>query len=137
MEDLPVRVNIEYLFESIDPKSRYLIDKLNAWINFQTLAANWFADESRIIDLQITLLPENHFLDLELDNQQNWQTANLANQFVFSIDSVSLKSSVYGCLKQDTIKQLMEEPQSVEGYFQDVIKSAVNLIAADFKLTSI
>lgn len=137
MEDLPVRVNIEYLFESNDPKSRYLIDKLNAWINFQTLAANWFADESRIIDLQITLLPENHFLDLELDNQQNWQTANLANQFVFSIDSVLLKSSVYGCLKQDKIKQLMEEPQSVEGYFQGVIKSAVNLIAADFKLTTI
>jgi len=137
MEPLPIRVEIKHLFEAGDVKSQSLIERLQAWINFQTLAANWFADESQIVDVSIVLLPQNHFLDLELNTEQVWQSIQITDDYVYTANSKTNSANIYVGLSNTTLKSLMEHPEKVNEGFQEIIKNATNLVAPEFKLSKI
>ncbi len=137
MEPLPIRVEIKHLFEAGDVKSQSLIERLQAWINFQTLAANWFADESQIVDVSIVLLPQNRFLDLELDTEQVWQSIQITDDYVYTANAEANTANIYVGLSNTTLKSLMKHPEKVNEGFQEIIKNATNLVAPEFKLSKI
>lgn len=134
-QDLPIKVKTQDLFETGDKASGYLLSKLEAWVNFQTLAANWFADEDFIIDLTMTLLPETSFLDLQVDSTL-WQTIQLAS---FTAVYMKQQRSVqaYIMLSNDELNTAMTQSAKVESLMQDKLRIMTNIAAKSFSLPSI
>jgi hypothetical protein len=131
--ELPITFEVLGLFEKNDKKSEFLIDKLQAWSNFKTLSNNWYADESNIPHVSITVLPETNFNDKQLDSDREWHINNDNTlMFVYRFDHQTLTCESFIRLDNENIKHVMEQPSQLEPLLQSAITSVLNVIAKEF-----
>lgn len=136
--DLPIKVDSKGLFEAGDKSSKFLMTKLEAWLNFKALSANWYADESLVISMSLTLLPEVQFLNQQVDNDKQW--LSISEKSVTAIythykDNHSFES--YIMFSNEELNKAMENPRNVENMLQIKLASAANKMAQHYHLMAI
>ncbi len=136
--DLPITLTTKGLFEANDKSSGFLISKLEAWLNFKALSANWYANEAMIVKMAFTVLPEAHFMDLQVDSKDNWipiTTASLTA--VYRHDLTAKQFTCFIMLSNEELNQAMKDGSKVEGNFQTKLAEAANTLAHYYHLPTI
>lgn len=142
--DLPIQLSSYGLFESRDRSSQFLFEKLQAWANYQGLVHNWFADESKLINLRILLTPESEFLSLKSQLKSDW--AFFSEPGVTGIKQKIIKSNAnihtvtidaYLALSNADIKEMMDTPSKVEFQLQTLLQNALNALTTDVQVAKV
>ena len=135
-EALPITFRCEGLFESDDPKSQFLVSKLEAWLNFRGLCANWYADESLVVNMHICLLPESLFLSKHVDQNKSWQQLS-EPMAVYHHDIPQHSFECYLMLSKLEIEQAMAAPQELESQLQVKLAALANHLVRYYHLAAI
>ena len=133
---LPITVKAEGLFEQNDKSSQFLVSKLEAWLNFQALCADWYANDKLVVKLNFTILPETTFYQHQLDANKTWQ--NLTTPLAVYHHDTNVRSfSIYLMLTKEDISSAMEAPQKVEEMLQTKLASTANQLISEYHLSAI
>lgn len=135
-EALPISFTTQGLFESGDSKSEFLISKLEGWLNYRGLCANWYADETLIISMAICLLPEKVFLSHQVDQNKTWSTLTEPTA-LFHHDKNQHHFECYVMLSNDEIDEAMKAPQTLEQKLQVKLAAVANHFAGFYHLAAI
>ena len=137
-ESLPIQVTSEGLFEKGDQSSERLFQKLEAWLNFQTLLANWYQDESLVIKIKLSLMPENVFYGHELDQTLTWQSfENKTLTGVYHHNQSNTEFDSYLMLSKADLNDMMSHPEKVENLFKQKLKFAINELGKHYQCMAI
>lgn len=107
-----------------------LLENLEAWINFEALRSQWFGDESRIIECQVSIFDETEFAEQFKTFQDPDNIALDAHGIALRIDKSQFK--VEGILRLEQDLEISDKKQ-----LKQLIKKAFVLIGASLKLPSI
>lgn len=135
-EALPITFSIKGLFEPGDSRSEFLISKLEAWLNYRGLCANWYADESLVVNMDICLLPEKLFLSQQVSQDKNWQSLSDPTA-IYHHDSQNHLFECYLMLSNQEIEQAMASPNELEHKLQIKLAAVANTFASKYHLASI
>jgi len=134
-ESLPIVVKTSALFDANDDKSSFLIEKLQAWINFVALSAQWFADESKVINIHLTLMPEKPYLALPQQSSDGWikiKEAGLSGLKKCETGNTYFEAII--AINNQDLKEMMEDGTTVEPQLQSLLLSACNYLTAHLSL---
>ncbi|MDA8621700.1 hypothetical protein N9L48_03540 [Psychrosphaera sp.] len=134
-ESLPIVVKTSALFDKNDDKSSFLLEKLQAWINFVALSAQWFADESKVINIHITLMPEKPFLALPQQNSDSW--IKISEAGLTGLKKCATGDSYFEAIiaiNNQDLKEMMENGTIVEPQLQSLLMVACNHLTAHLSL---
>ncbi|GAB2993482.1 hypothetical protein [Psychrosphaera aestuarii] len=134
-EALPIEISTNGIFDKNDQRASFLIEKLQAWINFQALASNWYADESYIINIKLTLVAEKQFLNLPQYNSDGWIKINaegLTALLKCGLSELEFESIV--AVSNSDLKEMMDDGSIVEPQFQSLIMTACNYLTKDLSV---
>jgi hypothetical protein len=135
---LPITLTTEGLFEAGDKSSQFLISKLEAWLNFKALGANWYSDESLVVNMNFTILPENQFMDLQVDTDKNWIPINLPNlTAIYNHDMNNYQFSCMVMLSNNELEAAMKDGAQVESTFQLKLAACANVLAVYYHLPAL
>ena len=138
MEDLPIKVEVKELFDLSDHKTAAMIQRVNAWINFQALGANWFSDESAIPNFHLIIYPEGNYLQQSELTHVDWKIANGANfTGVVNIDPKNLKFNCIAAISNQDLKEMMDDGSLVETNLQAISKHICNFLSKDLPLSQL
>lgn len=135
-EALPITFTTQGLFESGDSKSEFLIEKLEAWLNYRGLCANWYADEAMVISMAICLLPEKLFLSHQVDQSKSWSTLSMPTA-LYHHDEQQRHFQCYLMLSNAEIDDAMKAPQMLEQTLQVKLAAVANHFANYYHLAAI
>lgn len=135
-ESLPLTVKSEDLFEKDDPSSSYLLTKLEAWLNFQALCANWYADERNVVQCHFTFLPEQSFYKKELNSDMTWHNLKQP-MLIYSHDKQKKSFDVFVMLSHDELNNAMNNPKDVETMLQKKLSDSANQLVSEYQLSPI
>ena len=142
-ETLPITITVNnaLLEKFINIKS--VSNKLEAQFNFQTLTANWYGDEEKVLTIQLSLET------LESFEQGKKALENLSGHNV-SVSVSHFSDDVVCCFEENdyqlhctiaiTAKELnllTLQPALLAGYIQAKLRKVLNLIAQQQSLASI
>jgi hypothetical protein len=76
-ERLPMVILLEETLRQQFPQMKMVAQKVEAWINFAALKANWYADESRVLSFEFKLIDSGQF-SRQVDSliAAKWQVDN-------------------------------------------------------------
>jgi len=124
--DLPVQINANQTLLARYNKLRGVLNKQEAHINFQTLAAGWYEDESRITVVEIFIVDITSF-------QKQLSVEHLENKYMIADDVVMYSHNAQvNCFiaVTDSETQLLDkEPKLLSGYLAIKIKKVMNEVA--------
>lgn len=124
--DLPIKITASQSLLTRFSKLNGVINKQEAQINFQTLAADWYEDEKNITTIEIYLVCTEEL-------QQQLTIENLGEQNEIADDVVSyVNGNNIMCFIAitDLEAQLLDkEPKLLSGYLTMKIKKVINEIA--------
>lgn len=135
-EALPITFTTQGLFESGDSKSEFLITKLEGWLNYRGLCANWYADEAMIASMAICLLPEKIFLNHQVDQGKTWSTLDNPTA-LFHHNTEKRHFKCYLMFSNEEIDHAMKAPASLEQTLQIKLAATVNHFASFYHLPAI
>ena len=135
-EALPISFSIEGLFEPGDSKSAFLVSKLEAWLNYRGLCANWYADETLVVNMNICLLPEKHFLSKQVDQDKSWQSLSEPTA-LFHHNKDKHLFDCFLMFSNQEIEQAMANPQELEHMLQIKLAAIANHFAKEYHLAAI
>lgn len=134
--DLPITLKIKYLFEESDHKASRLITKVEAWLNFRALAANWYADENKVIEIDFTVMPESKFLEQEVD--EKWQQVKLSTGLaVYLHNKPKCHFNCFVMLANEEIKNLMKQPETLETFLQQRLAEVASHLGQSYQLAEL
>lgn len=126
---LPITVNVKSLFDTSDHKTAAMLERVNAWINFKALGANWFCDESKITTIEITLFPESHYLKIPELADPNWsKVLNGGFTGVQKNNTDALSFICIAAIANADIKEMMDNGQLVEQNLQQLCRTICNYL---------
>lgn len=135
-EALPISFTIRGLFESGDSKSEFLVSKLEAWLNYRGLCANWYADETLVVNMNICLLPEKLFLSQQVDQDKDWQSVTEPTA-LFHHNKDEHCFDCFLMFSNQEIEQAMSKPQELEHKLQVKLAAIANHFANHYHLAAI
>lgn len=120
-DDLPIRLTSDQSYATE-------VAALEAWLNFETLKANWFCDESRIVDCCFEVLDEQQFNErCEQLQNQHWMVAR-QHGFALRVNKPNFKvEGLISAGQESDNKKLLKKR----------LKKAVVIIAATLALPSV
>ncbi len=136
--DLPITVTSKGMFESNDENAVFLMEKLQGWINFQALAANWYSDENNIVTIKITLMPEKAYLRCDEQSSDLWrpiQTSGLS-ALLMANENLNTHCCIVAIGNAD-LKEMMDDGKKVEPNLQALLVSACNYLTKSNGLKSL
>ena len=136
--DLPITLTTKGLFEADDKNSQFLLSKLEGWLNFKALGANWYGNESLIVNIDFTVLPESQFMDLQVDSNKNWIPINLPN--LTAIYTHDMSKHHFTCmlmLSNSELEAAMKDSSQVESTFQVKLAACANVLAVYYHLPAL
>ena len=137
-DDLPIKVSSKGLFEQDDKSSSFLIHKLEAWLNFQALLANWYQDESQITHFSFQVLPESQFYQHQLDQELIWKSFELPGVTgVYHHDEEQSSFESYLMLSNSELDDMMKHPANVEARLKQKLRATINVQAVIYQLQPI
>ena len=133
-EQLPIVVSIKGLFEPNDKSALFLIEKLQAWLNFRALTNNWFVNENSIVSVKLEVMPEPIFDSHVKSLSGPWNSFTINND-----DAIALNQGLqfHCCLKlnNEDVKKMMGDGKIVEPLMQLKLTACINYLIKKTDLT--
>ena len=140
-ETLPIIINVNkaLLDKFINIKS--VSNKLEAQFNFQTLTANWYGDEEKVLAIQLSLETPESFEQHKdaLDNLSgnNVSISHFSDDVVCCFDENDYQLHCTIAITAKELNLLTLQPALLAGYIQAKLRKVLNLIAQQQSLASI
>lgn len=125
---LPITINADRQLQSALNITKAMLEKLEAWCNFETLKAGWYGDTSLDIKCQITLVNlsffKQHFIH---SSNENWHLMSdnsyaVNEKYNFRITNVILPITENCFQNQSTSPWIESELQaSIQQYLTNVL----------------
>ena len=136
--NLPITVTSKGLFEAGDKSSEFLMTKLEAWLNFKALQANWYGDEDLVLTINVSIMPEKLFLDNQVDRSLKWQSLSSNTTTALFNHNESITSfTCFLMLSNDELNETMAKPQKVEDMLQNKLATVANHFGEFYELNNI
>ena len=134
--ELPISINIcdELLdqFPSLKPTT----NKLEAQLNFQTLAANWYGDEENILLISFYIQTGQDFAFQQTQIHEGELTYFADDVFSYH-NEPQKQMSCFVAITDSELKLLQAQEKILAGYLQKKMLKVVNLIATKLSFTTI
>jgi len=140
-ETLPITINVNkaLLEKFINIKS--VSNKLEAQFNFQTLTANWYGDEEKVLTIQLFLETLESFEQGKkaLDNLSghNVSVSHFSDDVVCCFNESDYQLHCTIAITTKEMSLLTSQPNLLTGYIQAKLRKVLNLIAQQQSLASI
>jgi hypothetical protein len=141
IETLPITINLVKELNDQFSKLTSICNKLEAQFNFQTLTANWYGNEEKILTIQL-------FLEVPLSFIQQQKEVDRLSLSEFEVRQFS--DDVISCFNQDEQQLLCHvaithselallelKPKILSGFVQAKLHKVLNLIAQQHSLPCI
>jgi len=134
--ELPIAINVsDELLDQFSALSR-VVNKLEAQLNFQTLAANWYGDEENILLISFYIQTGQDFAFQQTQSHEGELTYFADDVFSYHNDPQK-QMSCFVAITDSELKLLLAQEKILTGYLQKKMLKVVNLIADKLSLTSI
>jgi len=138
---LPIVISAEQKVSEYYGLTTGMLEKLEAWANFETLKANWYGDEDKTLNCQFTLVTAQTFKHKFAEiNLPDWQV-NLETGAALRFGDL--------CDKQHIIINIEHQPaaqqhvksrwlkEDIQLYLQAILKQWLNEVARQFNFDSL
>lgn len=135
-EQLPISIKISQ--ELIDQiiNIRSVANKLEAQLNFQTLAANWYGDEDKILTITLYLDGIEGFI--KTTSALNNKPLEILADDVFSyINNITNTLDCYIAVTPSELELITQQPKLLINYLPIKLTKVMNLIAHNLNLLKI
>lgn len=135
-EELPISINIcdELLAQLTLLNS--IANKLEAQLNFQTLAAGWYGDEENILLISLYLQSPEDFAFQQTQNHCGELTYYADDVFSYH-NQQEQQLSCYIAITEAELELLSQQQKLLAGYLQKKVLKVINLIAGKLSLPAI
>lgn len=142
-DHLPITFSAHAELVSQFSNAQRFIKQLEAWLNFATLKANWFGDESTLLNCVFLLLPSAHFQQtlkkvqhLPAAEQTAWHINNEHNYLVKQADN-SKKVTIVLTRPDEDFANAATDHRLLEHQLKEQLTDIVNTIAKHNQLDAI
>lgn len=125
-ETLPVTISASQSLLQRYVKFKGVINKQEALINFQTLAAGWYEVEEDITEIEIYIVNSQEYIE-QSDTENFGVLSEIADDL--SIYTKSKKVTCFLAITDNEILLLDKEPKVLSGYITIKVKKVINEIA--------
>jgi hypothetical protein len=130
-ETLPIQIIADQTFSSaLNP----LLNKLEMWINFQALKANWYGDDACILSFHFTLVralaDDLSFISSEKNAEINKEDWIIDNHVAYCYQQKNLTTSAY-----IAVTDLIKTKTNIESDIKKRLIQVTNTIAKKHALT--
>ena len=134
--DLPISivVNDELLDLFVTIKS--IVNKLEAQLNFQTLAAGWYGDEENILLITLYLLSPEDFT-FQQTQSHDGEFSYFADDVFSYHNQPHNQLSCFMAITETELQWLQPQEKILSGYLQKKLVKVINLIAVKLLLQKI
>ncbi|WP_440874570.1 hypothetical protein [Thalassotalea sp. PLHSN55] len=143
LNDLPMTLSAESKLTDNLHHGKQLLEQLEAWLNFQALKANWFADENKSLTCTFVLLSQQSFQQTvsqikSLDGQQQAQWT-LADHNDFMVKQAPNSRSVKAVLaiSEAVLNSKSDDNALLNSELKQTLVAVVNTIATQNQLDNI
>ncbi|WP_077338897.1 hypothetical protein [Pseudocolwellia agarivorans] len=127
MEDnLPISIMASETLLAEYVKLKGIINKQEAHVNFQTLAAGWYEDENNVLTIKLYIEKHDEYLQLVSLNTLG-NKIEVADDVMLYINNKDI--SCFVAITESEIKLLDKEPKILSGYITMKVKKVINEIA--------
>jgi len=135
-EELPISFKACDELQAIFPSLNSVTNKLEAQLNFQTLAAGWYGDEENILLISLYLQSPEDFAFQQ--TQSNGGDLTYFADDVFSYhNQQDQQLSCYIAITETELQLLSQQQKLLAGYLQKKVLKVINLIAIKLSLLAI
>ncbi|MCJ8318251.1 MAG: hypothetical protein MJK12_01370 [Colwellia sp.] len=135
-EELPISIKACDELQDIFPSLNSVTNKLEAQLNFQTLAAGWYGDEESILLISLYLQSPEDFAFQQRQNNGGELTYFADDVFSYH-DQQEQQLSCYIAITETELKLLRQQQKLLAGYLQKKVLKVINLIANKLSLLAI
>ena len=135
-EQLPISIKINTGLIEVFSRLEPVINKLEAHVNFQTLAAGWYGDEENITFITLSLETPTSFLRQQKLAVQGHYTC-FADDVYSLYDKESNQINCYICITATEQALLSKQDRILSAFIQTKLLKVLNLIAVEQNLSPI
>jgi len=132
-EQLPISIQPSNDLITQFPKIKSVSNKLEALFNFQTLTANWYGDEDKILMINM-YLETIDFFDLEKAKDHPGEISNFADDVLCIYQKELPQINCYIAITTAERLLLEQQEKLLPIYIEKKLHKVLNLISAKLKL---
>jgi hypothetical protein len=125
-ETLPITISTSESLAKRYNKLTSVVNKQEAQVNFQTLAAGWYEDENNITQLDMILVGNDEYLK-QLALESSDDKTEISDDVMLYINQTQLKCLI--AITDAEMELLDEQPKVLSGYISIKVKKVINEIA--------
>jgi len=141
IETLPITINLVKDLSDKFSKLTSICNKLEAQFNFQTLTANWYGNEEKILTVQLFLEVPVSFIqhqeELEKLSFSELKVSHFSDDVISCFNQGEQQLLCYVAITHSELKLLEQQPKILSGLLQTKLHKVLNLIAEQQSLTCI
>ncbi len=131
--DLPISISVSDELKELFLPIKAVVNKLEAQLNFQTLAANWYGDEENILLISLYLQSPEDFAFGQTQSHSGELTYFADDVFSYH-DEQQNQLSCFVAITEIELKLLQQQEKILSGYLQKKLLKVINLIAKKLSL---
>lgn len=125
-DDLPISIMASEKLLAHYGKLKGIINKQEAHINFQTLAAGWYEDENNVLTIQLYIEKNDEYLQ-QVPIESLGNKIEVADDVMLYINNKDI--SCFVAITESETELLDKEPKILSGYITMKVKKVINEIA--------
>ncbi|WP_441003848.1 hypothetical protein [Pseudocolwellia agarivorans] len=125
-ESLPITISASESLTKRYNKLTSVVNKQEAQVNFQTLAAGWYEDEDKITHIEMLLVGNDEYLQ-QLATDNSGDITEISDDVMLYINQTQLKCVI--AITDVEMELLDKEPKVLSGYISIKVKKVINEIA--------
>lgn len=133
-ETLPITIASSKSLLARYSKITSALNKQEAHINFQTLAAGWYEDEKNIANIKIRLVNCDEYAQ-QLSVEQTGEKIEISDDVILYVDHTDV--SCFISITTSEIEMLDREAKILTGYISMKVKKVMNKIAEKLGLLTL
>lgn len=124
--DLPISIIASENLLAEYVKLKGIINKQEAHINFQTLAAGWYEDENSVLTIKLYIVKNNEYLQ-QVSIESLGNKIEVADDVMLYVNNKDI--SCFVAITESETELLDKEPKILSGYITMKVKKVINEIA--------
>ncbi|XPF93431.1 hypothetical protein ACM9HF_15560 [Colwellia sp. RE-S-Sl-9] len=125
-DDLPISITASEKLLAHYVKLKGIINKQEAHVNFQTLAAGWYEDENNVLTIQFYIEKNDEYLQ-QVSIERIGDKIEVADDVMIYVNNKDI--SCFVAITESEIELLDKEPKILSGYITMKVKKVINEIA--------
>ncbi len=136
---LPITLSVQAELAADMPAGKKLVEQLEAWLNFETLKANWFGNETNTLSCVFLLLSEQSFAKTHQQIQPQLELWQVNDESGYMIKQAKNTKKVKAVLKLSdaTLEAAKTTPAIIDIELRQLLTKVLNAIAQNNQLDKV